>query len=153
MSQLPSPSTLETHLGYWMRFVSNHVSGAFRERVEARGATVAEWVALRSLFLLGTASLRELAAQMGDDTGAASRLAEKLVKRGLVRRAPSRADRRGVELALTAAGEALLKDLAEEADRNEAAFFDALSARDRAHLRRILMALVETNGLTKKPLE
>jgi DNA-binding MarR family transcriptional regulator len=153
MSQLPSPSTLETHLGYWMRFVSNHVSGAFRERVEAQGSSVPEWVALRSLYLLGTASLGDLARQMGDDTGAASRLAQKLVKKGLVRRAPSRADRRGVELVLTAAGEALLARLAEEADRNEAVFFDALSARDRAQLRRILMALVETNGLTRKPLE
>lgn len=153
MSQLPSPSTLETHLGYWMRFVSNHVSGAFRERVEARGVTVAEWVALRSLHVLGAASLGELAAQMGDDTGAASRLAQKLVKKGLMRRAPSPRDRRGVRLELTASGRALIARLAEDADRNEAVFFDALSKKDRAELRRLLMALVEVNGLTRKPLE
>lgn len=153
MSQLPAPSTLETHLGYWLRFVSNHVSGAFRDRVEARGVTVAEWVALRSLHLLGEAPLRDLARQMGDDTGAASRLAERLVKKGFMRRAASATDRRVVNFVLTPSGKTLLARLADDADRNEARFFDALAPRDRSQLRRILMALVETNGLTAKPLE
>lgn len=153
MSLLPSPSTLETHLGYWLRFVSNHVSGAFREKVEARGVTVAEWVALRSLHLLGTASLGDLARQMGDDTGAASRLAQRLVKKGYMKRATRATDRRGVALTLTASGSALLFKLAADADRNEDEFFDGLSAADKGHLRRILMAIVKRNGLTAKPLE
>ena len=119
----------------------------------ARGVTVAEWVALRSLYLLGSASLGDLAAQMGDDTGAASRLAQRLVKKGLMRRATARADRRGIELVLTPTGKSLLLKLAEDADRNEAQFFNSLTERDQKQLRRILMALVETNGLTSKPLE
>lgn len=153
MSLLPPPSTLETHLGYWLRFVSNHVSGAFREKVEARGVTVAEWVALRSLHLLGTASLGDLARQMGDDTGAASRLTQKLVKKGYIKRTTPEEDRRAVALTLTSAGSALLAKLAADADRNETEFFDDLSAADQAHLRRILMKLVAKNGLTAKPLE
>ena len=40
-------STLEAHVGYWLRFVSNHVSQAFRRKVEARGVSVSEWVAMR----------------------------------------------------------------------------------------------------------
>lgn len=153
MSLLPSPSTLETHLGYWMRFVSNHVSGAFRAKVEARGVTVAEWVALRSLHLLGVATLGDLARQMGDDTGAASRLTQKLVKKGYMKRATLEADRRAVALTLTASGNTLLNKLAADADRNEAEFFDDLSDSDKTHLRRILMKLVAKNGLTAKPLE
>ncbi|MEI9903207.1 MAG: hypothetical protein WDN06_03970 [Asticcacaulis sp.] len=47
---MTSPSHLEAHLGYWMRFVSNHVSQAFARKVEAHGVTVAEWVVLRELF-------------------------------------------------------------------------------------------------------
>lgn len=153
MSLLPSPSTLETHLGYWLRFVSNHVSGAFRAKVEARGVTVAEWVALRSLHLLGIASLGDLARQMGDDTGAASRLTQRLVKKGYMKRATLPQDRRTVALTLTASGTSLLTKLAADADRNEAEFFEDLSAADQAHLRRILMKLVARNNLTAKPLE
>lgn len=147
------PNPLETHLGYWMRFLSNHVSGAFRERVEARGSTVAEWVALRTLHHASPLSLGDLVRETGMDKAAASRLVEQLVKKKLVARAVSARDRRGIDLSLTAAGKALTTKLAAEADVNDEAFFGGLTPRDRAYLRRILMALVETNGLTAKPLE
>jgi DNA-binding MarR family transcriptional regulator len=153
MSPLPAPNPLESHLGYWMRFVSNHVSGSFREKAEARGVTVAEWVALRTLFHLGDAGLGEVAAAMGADPGAASRLVDRLAKKGLARRERGKADRRAVSIALTAEGRDLVPRVARDADRNDAAFFGSLSGRDRAHLRRILAALVDLNGLTAKPLE
>ena len=44
-----SISGLETHLGYWLRFVSNQVSHAFALKVSELGVTVAEWVILREL--------------------------------------------------------------------------------------------------------
>ena len=43
-------STLDSHLGFWLRFVSNHVSARFAALVEAEGASVTEWVALRTLY-------------------------------------------------------------------------------------------------------
>ena len=43
-------SELTQHIGYWMRFVSNHVSHAFMLKVEAQGVTVAEWAAMRQMF-------------------------------------------------------------------------------------------------------
>ena len=147
------PNPLENHLGYWMRFVSNHVSGAFRERVETRGTTVAEWVALRTLHHQSPLSLNDLARETGADKAAASRLIDQLVKKKLVTRATSPRDRRGVDLSLSAPGKALTAKLAAEADVNDEAFFGGLTAKDQTHLRRILMALVETNGLTAKPME
>jgi hypothetical protein len=39
-------SELTAHLGYWLRFVSNHVSLAFARKLESRGVTVADWVVL-----------------------------------------------------------------------------------------------------------
>jgi DNA-binding MarR family transcriptional regulator len=148
-----SPNPLEDHLGYWMRFVSNRVSGAFRERVEARGATVAEWVMLRTLRHAAPLSLNDLAVATGADKAAASRLIERLVVKKLVVRATSSRDRRGVDLSLTAAGKSLVTKLAADADANDALFFGGLNPRDQAHLRRILGALVEMNALTEKPLE
>lgn len=43
-------SALNAHLGYWRRFVSNHVSQAFKVKVERHGVTVADWVVMRALF-------------------------------------------------------------------------------------------------------
>ena len=36
-------SDLDAHLGYWLRFVSNHVSQTFASRLQGKGVTVAEW--------------------------------------------------------------------------------------------------------------
>jgi hypothetical protein len=44
------PSQLTSHIGFWMRLVSNNVSHAFARKLEASGVTVAEWVILREMF-------------------------------------------------------------------------------------------------------
>jgi DNA-binding MarR family transcriptional regulator len=142
---------LEAHLGYWLRFVSNHVSGAFRDRCVALGVTVAEWVALRSLHQRAPCGLGELAGQMGIDAGATSRLVERLIRKKLALRRPAPTDRRAVTLELSAAGRKLVGQLAHQADLNDATFFEALPAQQRAELLRILKSLVKAHGLTEKP--
>ena len=42
MTKSARVSPLESHLGYWLRVVSNHVSHGFKSKVEAHGVTVAE---------------------------------------------------------------------------------------------------------------
>lgn len=46
----PRASPLESHLGYWLRFVSNHVSSRFENVLADHDISVAEWVAMRSLY-------------------------------------------------------------------------------------------------------
>lgn len=43
-SNKPPPSPLEAHLGFWLRFVSNHASTRFQQQLEAKGVTFTEWV-------------------------------------------------------------------------------------------------------------
>ena len=78
ISQPPSISQLEDHLGYWLRFVSNHVSQAFTRKVENRGVTVAEWVLLRALFDTGEANPSQLADILGMTRGTVSKLVDQL---------------------------------------------------------------------------
>jgi hypothetical protein len=47
MARRTEPSSLESHLGYWLRYVSNHVSHAFALKLAALEVTAAEWVVLR----------------------------------------------------------------------------------------------------------
>ena len=106
-----APSDLETHLGYWLRFVSNHVSQSFARRVEARGVTVAEWVALRALYDHVGLAPSVLAEQLGMTRGAISKLVDRLERKALVRRRADADDGRAQKLDLTSKGRALVPQL------------------------------------------
>lgn len=143
---------LEDHLGFWLRFVSNHVSGGFRERIAEHDVTVAEWVVLRTLFTTSPLKLNELSERVGVDTGAISRLVDKLIKKKLITRKMVSRDRRSVAITLTDVGEKLVPKLAQLADQNDEFYFSKISKSDRAELKRILQKLVEQHELTEKPL-
>lgn len=147
------PSALSDHLGYWLRQVSNHVSHAFARKVEARGVTVAEWVVMRELLDLPAAAPSRLAERLGLTRGAITKLADRLIGKKLLVRRPDPDDARAQTLALTAKGRRLVPELAALADRNDAEFFDHLSASDRAMLLRLLQDIVRRRGLTAVPID
>lgn len=147
-----SPSALEDHLGYWLRLVSNHVSGAFAEKLSARGISVAEWVLLRELY--DRAQPPSLLADRLDMTrGAITKLADRLLARKLILRAASALDGRAQTLSLTGQGRALVPQLAALADRNDAEFFAGLSGRDQAALKSLLLKIVRGRDLRGVPTE
>src|ERR1700761_1987515 len=126
-----SISSLETHLGYWLRYVSNQVSHAFSLKVAARGVTVAEWVLLREVFDAPALAPSVLAERLGMTRGAISKLVDRLAAKGLVAKSADLADRRYQDVALTPAGRALVPDLAALADENDEDFFGHMSADER----------------------
>jgi DNA-binding MarR family transcriptional regulator len=153
MSSTHSASDLTDHLGYWLRYVSNHVSQAFARKVEAHGVTVAEWVLMRQLLDEEALAPSRLAERMGMTRGAISKLAERLIAKSMLVRAADPEDRRAQTLSLTSAGRALVPELAALADDNDAEFFDHLTSKDRAVLLRILREIVEKRGLRSLPVD
>jgi DNA-binding MarR family transcriptional regulator len=151
-STQPVPD-LTAHLGYWLRYVSNHVSQAFARKVEAHGVTVAEWVLLRHLLEERTLAPSRLAARMGMTRGAISKLADRLIAKSMLVRTADPGDGRAQTLSLTSAGRALVPHLAALADANDAEFFDHLAPNDRAALLRILLGIVEKRGLKSPPVD
>lgn len=146
-------SDLDTHLGYWLRFVSNHVSQTFARKLQGKGVTVAEWVAMRLLFSEAGVAPSLLADRIGMTRGAITKLADRLVDKGLVVRRADPQDGRAQTLALTSRGRALVPELAALADDNDAEFFRALTAQERRVLRRLLERLVEQNELKIVPVD
>jgi DNA-binding MarR family transcriptional regulator len=146
-------SDLESHLGYWLRFVSNHVSHAFGLKVEAHGVTVAEWVILRALFDWDGVNPSQLADKIGMTRGAISKLVDRLVGKGLVLCRASKTDRRYQTLTLCASGRKLVPVLATLADRNDEEFFGHLSDAERAQLFATLRNIVQTRGLKQVPVD
>jgi DNA-binding MarR family transcriptional regulator len=145
-------SELEAHLGYWLRFVSNHVSHAFALKVEAHGVTVAEWVVLRELLAAGASPPSGLAERLGLTRGAITKLADRLIAKGLITRIFRSDDKRYQTLELTGKGHDLVPGLAGLADQNDAHFFGHMPQEDRAHLSRILKDLVRQHALKTMPL-
>ena len=146
-------SDLETHLGYWLRYVSNHVSQAFARKVEARGVTVAEWVVLRELYDADDAAPARIAERIGMTRGAITKLADRLLAKALIERRDNPQDGRSQLLRLSETGRALVPELARLADRNDAEFFDHLTPDDRARLERILRGVVERRSLRAAPID
>lgn len=149
----PVVSDLTDHTGYWMRMVSNAVSQEFARKVADERVTVAEWVFMRALFNEDGISPTALAERMGMTRGAISKLADRLIAKGLVRRNGSGTDKRGQSLTLAPEGREKVPRLARLADANDAEYFGVLTRDERDALDRLLRALVERRGLTATPVD
>jgi len=146
-----APAHLKSHLGFWLRFVSNHVSGSFAAKLKKAGVSVAEWVALRELYD-GELAPSVLAGRLNVTRGAVTKLADRLIRRKLIYRRADTIDGRGQILALSAEGRALIPKLAALADRNDAECFGFLGSKERAQLEKFLKMIVHHHGLKNIPL-
>jgi DNA-binding MarR family transcriptional regulator len=148
-----APAALESHLGYWLRFVSNSVSGAFAEKLTARGVSVAEWVVLRLIHGDARKPASAIADETGMTRGAISKIVDRLEQRGLAERKPLPQDGRVQILKLTAKGARLVPVLAELADKNDAEFFDHLTGKERETMLRILKNIVARRAIKTVPVD
>ncbi len=140
-----TPSNLEDHLGYWLRCLSNFVSGSFEKKLSGHDISVAQWVVLRTLFENSGVTLNQAAQLVGVDKSSLSRMVERLVKRGLINRTEG-SDRRSVGLTLTAAGRKIVPQLAKLADENDYAFFKSLNEMQRRDFLKTIQKLLAANG-------
>jgi DNA-binding MarR family transcriptional regulator len=152
-SETKTPSDLHSHIGFWLRYVSNHVSHAFAQKLLQSGVTVAEWVILREMFDRDGTAPSGLAEITGLTRGAVSKLADRLIAKQLLVRTHARDDRRYQTLALTAAARSLVPTLAQLADENDEEFFAALSPKQRKRLVTTLRKLAQANHLSTLPTE
>jgi DNA-binding MarR family transcriptional regulator len=146
-------SDLKKHVGFWLRFVSNHVSHAFARKLMASGVTVAEWVVMREMFDNEETSPGVLAERIGMTRGGVSKLVDRLVGKKLITRRDRSDDRRYQSIALTAAGRRMIPQLARLADQTDEEFFQPLSSSERTALIATMKKLVQAHGLQTLPTE
>lgn len=148
-----SVSGLGDHLGFWLRYVSNHVSHAFATKLAKKGVTVAEWALMRALYGREPLPPSRVAGEMGMTRGAITKLADRLIAKSLLLREASAKDGRAQTLSLTPKGRALVPVLARLADANEEEFFAHLTAAERKTLERLLKRMVERAGMKTLPVD
>ena len=79
------------------------------QRMTAHDLTAAQWYPLWKLKFAAGSTAQELARDMDVDAGSMTRLLDRLEAKSLIERVRSATDRRVVDLALTAAGEAVVE--------------------------------------------
>jgi DNA-binding MarR family transcriptional regulator len=144
---------LESHLGYWLRRVSNHVSTAFARSLQQQQVSVAEWVVLSQVADRPKIRPAELADQLGLTRGAVSKVLDKLEGKKWITRQTMPDDNRVQLLSLTRQGQRVRPQLAEIADRNDERFFGCLDAKEQDTLRHLLRKLVEFHHIQDVPVE
>lgn len=144
---------LERHLGYWMRLVSNRVSGAFARSLSQHDISTAEWVALNKIEQTPDLTSSTLSASIGMTRGAVSKILDKLESKALIRRSASPDDSRVQFLSLTRNARRLLPVLAEVANSNDDQFFSALDKSERTALRMVLQKLADIHEIRNVPVE
>lgn len=150
---LTQANALDAHLGFWLRFVSNQVSSRFEKRLEERGITVSEWVAMRTLYDRPNTTHAELIEALGMTKGAASKVITRLEVKGLAVRHLAEDKAREQVLSLTASGRQLLPALAALADENDHFFFGHLEASQRAQLMKAMKELVAHHNFKSVPVK
>lgn len=146
-------SGLESHLGYWLRRVSNFVSGSFEQALTEQQTSVAEWVLLRRLCDRGEATPGEMAAALALTRGAVSKIIDKLEAKTWITSKAAPSDGRAQLLSLTRAGQKAVPLLAGIADANDERFFGRLSGKERKTLRKLLIKLSESNQINHIPVD
>ena len=147
----PERPDIESHLGYWLRRVSNHVSGAFAQALEAKHASVAEWVVISRIGVQPGITPGEIAEALELTRGAVSKIIDKLEAKKWITRSTKPEDSRVQLLSPTRSGIRILPQLAKIADENDREFFAVLDSAESATLRRLLGKLAEFHKIRAVP--
>ena len=108
------PETYQTEesIGYLMRRIVTAVSQSIESRIcEPGSPTYPQWVPLYKLHVGAATTVAELARACELDTGAMTRLLDRLEAKGLCRRVRSLEDRRVVNIELTDEGRSAAKEV------------------------------------------
>lgn len=125
---------------------------ASKDSEKQLGLSAAQLFVLRSLGeSRGPLSVNQLAELTGTHQSSVSVVVKKLVELGLLSRKPAQQDARSLEIALTAAGEARLKDLPPLIQDRFLAGLARMTPTDRAALVTGLQAFVAATELTQTP--
>ncbi len=139
---------LEDSLGYLIARIKGRMSATLDEELVGLDITHAQWVVMMHIAGGSTPTCADLARFQGQDTGAMTRMLDRLEEKQLIARERSTDDRRVVVIRLTPQGEALYPQLRVVGKRLIARMTDGFAPEEvdvfRSMLRRMLGNLGST---------
>ena len=133
-----------------LRHIVRSLRVSSRNAEQRVGLSGAQLFVLQCLSRHSPCSVNELAAHTATDQSSVSVVVSRLVLAGHVKRAPSKLDRRRVQLSLTASGRALLARAPEAAQERLLAALGNLEASELTTLASLLGKLVVLSGVPQE---
>lgn len=143
---LPAPPDEATAVLIALRRIVRFLRLADRESEAACDVSAAQLFVLHTLVDKPADSVSELAERTLTDQSSVSTVVARLVERGLVRRTPSRTDRRRAQLRITPAGQRMVQRAPRIPQAQMIAAIRAMPAGKRAELTRALEGLAAVTG-------
>ncbi len=137
------PLRAENKLMYMLRDALLAVSQCVNERADLTGSTLPQWLPLHKVHAGHADTVAELARVCTIDTGAMTRLLDRLEKKGLCQRVRSQSDRRVVHIELTPAGVAVAERVPHILCEVYNQVLAGFSPQEWAQLRALLLRLTE----------
>ena len=134
---------------YLMRRIVTCMAAEVDHALEAQDLTHAQWVPLFKLHLGHASTVAELARECSLDTGAMTRTLDRLEAKGLLQRERSVEDRRVVNLALTAEGRKVARQLPVLLSRVQNEMLQPLSLAEWEQLKDMLRRVLD-NALARQ---
>lgn len=140
-----SPRRLRTERGllHLLRRAQLAVAQLVNEETDSTGSTFPQWLPLHKIHQGAASTVAELARVCTVDTGAMTRMLDRLEAKGLCRRVRSQSDRRVVHIELTPAGVVAAEHLPEVVSRVYNRVLAGFSAEEWARLQELLVRLAD----------
>jgi MarR family 2-MHQ and catechol resistance regulon transcriptional repressor len=137
---LADEAAVQSALHLWVVLARAHATVVAREQRDLYRykLTRAEFGVLDALFFKGPLVLGEIQRKILVSSGGMTYLIDRLEKRGLVQRSPSRDDRRAIYAALTTQGQAFFREVFAEHVRGLAKSVSALTLDEQSDLTELL---------------
>lgn len=143
MSTSELPPAVEDNLGSLLGLVRSRLVGELERELEQAGFALrhTQYLVLKHLAQGDASSPCRLAADLGYDPGAMTRMLDGLERKGYIRRQPSTKDRRSTVIVPTEAGKALWTQMHRCGERVLARAFARLSPAEQDTLKTLLVQI------------
>lgn len=133
-------------VGRQLNFAAGAGSAVATRLLDPHGLSLAQWAVLVALWHNGNMNIKDLAQLTGNAPPATSRIVDRMIEAGLLRRTQDTRDRRAVTIALTDRGEEMRPLMTMFESVNEVMLRGLTSAEEQSLFD--LLARVEANGRT-----
>ena len=146
----PTHRFIDDYLLYLMARASHLISAEFHEQLRRRGIGVPVWRVLASLVGSAGETVTGLAEACLLQQPTMTKLLDRMVRDGLVKRSQDTRDRRVVRVALTPRGETVANELAEVAKLHEAEVLARHPEAEALAIKSLLRAIMARNGKPRR---
>jgi DNA-binding MarR family transcriptional regulator len=137
---------IDNYLLYLLARASHQISSEFHDQLRRRGVSIPVWRVLGSLLGSDGETVTGLAETCLLQQPTMTKLLDRMVRDGLVKRAPDLRDRRVVRVLLTPRGETLAEELATAARQHEAEVVARHPDTEALAIKSLLRAILDKHG-------